>query len=469
MKLKLRPYPEYRDVTLRWLDRVPTHWEVQRAKTILHPVDVRSKTGQEELLTVSSHDGVRRRSEKSVTMFQAASYVGHKLCWPGDLVINSLWAWAKGLGVSPYHGIISTAYGVYRPNRRYASYTDYFHSLLRSEAYDWEFRVRSKGIWISRLQLTDTSFLDMPIVLPPPEEAEHIGRFIRAYDNRVNRLIRAKQRLIKLLNEQKQAIIQRAVTRGLDPHVRLKPSGVEWLGEVPEHWEVAPLKIFADIRISGVDKHLVPGEIEIRLCNYTDVYHQDFIDSSHEFMWATATPKEIDAFELRRGDVIITKDSETWDDIAVPAVVTEDLHGVVCGYHLALIRPSEQVEGEFLLRALQAPIIASQFHVAATGVTRYGLSKHSIKSAVIPLPPLSEQQAIIESVRQQVFASDETADRARREIKFLREYRTRLIADVVTGKLDVRGVEVPDAEGLEELVEADVPAEEDELAMQEAV
>ena len=249
--MTLKPYPEYRDLGLPWLKRIPSHWEVQRAKTVFQPIDARSKTGQEELLTVSSSDGVRRRSEKKVTMFQAASYIGHKLCWPGDLVINSLWAWAKGLGISKHHGIVSTAYGVYRPKQEYASFADYFHPLFRSEVYDWEFRIRSKGIWISRLQLTDSSFLDMPVILPPAEEAEQIGRFIKDYERRVNRLLRAKRRLIALLNEQKQAIIQRAVTRGLDPDVRLKPSGVDWLGEVPEHWEVRRLKSVSHFVTSG--------------------------------------------------------------------------------------------------------------------------------------------------------------------------------------------------------------------------
>lgn len=238
----VKPYLEYKDSSLPLLEQIPIHWNVRRGKNIFKCIDIRSKTGSEELLTVSSKNGVVPRREQKVTMFMASSYVGHKRCWPGDLVINSLWAWAGGLGFSLNHGLISSAYGVYRARSEFVSYWRYFHYLLRSTAYDWEFHVRSKGIWISRLQLTDESFLEIPIILPPDNEADGIVRFLDHADRRINHLIRNKLRLIKLLNEQKQAIIHRAVTRGLDPNVRLKPSNVEWLGDVPEHWDVAALR-----------------------------------------------------------------------------------------------------------------------------------------------------------------------------------------------------------------------------------
>jgi type I restriction enzyme S subunit len=256
------------------------------------------------------------------------------------------------------------------------------------------------------------------------------------------------------------------VTRGLDPNVHLKPSGIDWLGDVPEHWEVSTLKQVTVVRLSGVDKHTVEGERPIRLCNYTDVYNRNFISSDIEFMQASATDAEIGTLMLRAGDVLITKDSEVWDDIAVPALVTENLDGVLCGYHLALIRPVPSLlVGEFVFRALSAPILARQFHVAANGVTRYGLSKHSIKNAVIPVPPVQEQEAICRCIVDHAKPIASSIERAQREIDLIREYRTRLIADVVTGKLDVRGVELPaldetavlddfdESEGITELAE----------------
>ena len=160
-----KPYPSMKDSGVEWLGQVPEHWEVRRGKNIFGCIDVRSETGEEELLTVSSNRGIVPRRSANVTMFKAESYIGHKLCWPNDLVINSLWAWAGGLGVSNYHGIISTAYSVYRPSKSVDP--RFIHELVRSTPFHWELRVRSKGVWTSRLQLTDDSFLCAPFPLPP--------------------------------------------------------------------------------------------------------------------------------------------------------------------------------------------------------------------------------------------------------------------------------------------------------------
>jgi type I restriction enzyme S subunit len=173
----LKPYPEYKESGLPWLGQVPKCWEVKRAKAIFQRIDERSTTGKEELLTVSSARGIVPRKTANVTMFKAESYLGYKLCWPGDLVINSLWAWAGGLGVSRHHGIISSAYGVYRIRPGAPMTPAFVHEVVRSSSFHWELRVRSKGVWISRLQLTDISFLDAPMPIPPPPEQAAIVRF----------------------------------------------------------------------------------------------------------------------------------------------------------------------------------------------------------------------------------------------------------------------------------------------------
>ncbi len=243
----IKPYPAYKDSGVPRLEKLPVTWQVLRGKNVFRIVDIRSKTGDEELLTVSSRDSVIPRSQKNVTMFMAESYVGHKLCWPGDLVINSLWAWMQGLGFSKFHGLISSAYSVYRPKPEHSNSWKYLDYLLRSAAYKWEFHTRSKGVWLSRLQLSDASFLDMPVVIPPQAEAQAIVRFLDHADRRIHRCIRLKRQLIGLLNEQKQGIILQAVTRGIDPCVPMKASGMEWIGNVPDHWEVRRVKQLAKI------------------------------------------------------------------------------------------------------------------------------------------------------------------------------------------------------------------------------
>ena len=280
---ELKPYTEYKDSGLPWLGQVPRHWVVKRAKSIFKRIDERSKTGREELLTVSSARGVVPRRTVNVTMFKAESYLGYKLCWPGDLVINSLWAWAGGLGVSRCHGIVSSAYGVYRAREVASMIPAFVHEVVRSSSFSWELRVRSKGVWISRLQLTDISFLDAPIHIPPPAEQVAIVRFLDWANGWMERAIRAKRKVIGLLNEQKQAIIHLAVTRGLDPSVALKPSGIAWLGDIPQHWEVRRFKMsvgfqegpgimLSDFREAGVPllriSCLAGQEATLNGCNY---------------------------------------------------------------------------------------------------------------------------------------------------------------------------------------------------------
>lgn len=433
-------YPTYRQPKMRWLPAVPEHWNEQRAKTFFREVDERSKTGQEELLSVSHLTGVTPRSQKKVTMFKAASYVGSKLCRPGDIVINTLWAWMAALGASRHVGIVSPAYGVYRPHRADSFNPAYLDYLLRTRAYVAEYIGRSTGIRSSRLRLYPNQFLDIALIQPPRPEQDQIVAYLRAQDAHIARFIKAKRDLIKLLTEQKLRIIDHAVTRGLDASVALKPSGIEWLGEVPEHWEVTLIKHVADVRFSGVDKHSHDNEIPVRLCNYTDVYKNDRITGDMDLMRATATAAEIARLTLKAGDVILTKDSETPDDIGVPAWVPEDLPGVVCAYHLGLLRPEpDRVLGEFLFRAIGSARTAQQFHILATGVTRFALGKHDVKNAVIALPPVEEQKTICRWITEECKPLDDAIARTEDEIKLIREYRDRLIADVVTGQVDVRG------------------------------
>ena len=440
----LKPHPAMKDSGVEWLEQIPVHWELLRGKILFRCIDVRSTTGEEELLTVSSERGVVPRSSATVTMFKAESYVGYKLCWPSDLVINSLWAWARGLGVSQHHGIVSSAYGVYRLRDRYSQYSSYIDRLVRSNPFNFELRIRSKGIWTSRLQLTDEAFLDAPFPIPSVEDQTAIVRFLNHADRRIRRYIRAKQKLIALLEEQKQAIIHQAVTGQIDvrtgePYPAYKPSGVECLGDVPAHWEVRRLRNVVDMRVSNVDKHVKDNEISVRLCNYVDVYKNDYINERMDFMRATATIDEIERFRLEKDDVLITKDSETWDDIGVPALVTEPAADLISGYHLALLRPrSDKLVGAYLLRALQSKGLAYQFHIEAKGVTRYGLSHTGTRSVWLPLPPLTEQTAIVRFLDHTTTEMADAITRAQRGIHLLNDYRTRLIADVVTGKVDVR-------------------------------
>jgi type I restriction enzyme S subunit len=216
-------------------------------------------------------------------------------------------------------------------------------------------------------------------------------------------------------------------------YVRYRPSGVTWLGSVPEHWHVKRLRTAASYWVSNVDKIPDEDEKSVRLCNYTDVYNHEHIRADMDFMEATATSDEIRRFGLRVGDVLITKDSEEWSDIAVPALVVTTASDFVCGYHLAIVRPEPpKLFGPFLLRAFQSSAVNQQFQVAANGVTRYGLSKSAIGQAWLPLPPLPEQRAIADFLDAQTATLASLVAKRQALVERLREKRASLISQVVT-------------------------------------
>lgn len=210
-----------------------------------------------------------------------------------------------------------------------------------------------------------------------------------------------------------------------------------WTQSVPSGWTVKPLRAVSNYVVSNVDKIPIEGEPAVRLCNYSDVYNNEFITPRLDLMACTATEDEIRKFGLAVHDVIITKDSESWDDIGVPALVVETAADLVCGYHLALLRPDATVlSGRFLLRCLQAKVLRLQLELAANGVTRFGLPKSDIGSMRLPVPPLERQLAIADFLDRETARLDGLVAAKRRVLDLLAEKRKAIIATAVTRGLD---------------------------------
>ncbi len=453
MLTHLQPYHTYKPSNVEWLGDVPSHWDVRRGKALLCPVDIRSKTGDEELLTVSARRGVVPRESANVTMFKAESYVGYKLCWPGDLVVNSLWAWAHGLGVSQHHGIVSSAYGVYRPLSKV--HDQFIHLLARSVPFQWELQVRSKGIWVSRLQLTDEAFLGAPFPLPPLPEQAAIVRYLDHADRRIRRYVTAKRKLIALLEEERQAIINRAVTRGLDPTVPLKPSGVEWLGDVPEHWEVTALRNrYSQSLGKMLDTKRITGDHLLPYLRNTDI-QWDHINVE-DLPTMDIPPSQYDRYTVRRDDLLVCEGGE----VGRSALWSEEL--TICGFQKALhrLRPrnAEQDMPRFMYYALRVGAKGYAFSDGHVSTIAH-LTGDKLRAHRFPFPPLAEQTAIVEHLDKAAAEIDAAIARTRRQIDLVQEYRTRLIADVVTGKLDVRkaAAHLPEEGGETEPIEEGGP------------
>lgn len=215
-----------------------------------------------------------------------------------------------------------------------------------------------------------------------------------------------------------------------------KDSGVEWLGDVPAHWETLPLKHICSVFPSNVDKKSYDDQTPVRLCNYTDVYYNEVIVESMPFMLATATGEQIAKFRLRAGDTIITKDSESANDIAIAAYVPADLNDVICGYHLSVVRPREKACGAFIKRFFDSHFARACFEIAANGLTRVGLSQYAIDNVLVPTPPVVEQTAIATFLNHETAKIDELVAEQQNLIALLKEKRQALISHAVTKGLD---------------------------------
>jgi len=409
----MQAYPSYRQPRLRWLPPVPEHWQEQRAKTVFREIDERSQTGQEELLSVSHLTGITPRSQKNVTMFKAESYVGSKLCRPGDIVINTLWAWMAALGVSQYAGIVSPAYGVYRAHKPDVFDMRYLDYLLRTRAYVAEYFGRSTGIQSSRLRLYPDQFLDIALLQPPLEEQNRIVTYLHSQDAKIARFIRIKRELIEKLKEQKLRLIDHAVTGRLD-------------GSEPERWQTKRLKDVAKI-IAGqspesADVVDMPNGLPF-LQGSAEFGNQYPVSKSFCVNAPKMAPKNSWLLSVRA---------------PVGSINLADMKYCI-GRGLAAIYPvrSDEVHNDFLgyyLKNRQSFLMA-----ISTGSIFQAVSSHQIKSLEIRFPSFEIQEKIAYFLNREIAQIEKAITQAEQEITLIREYRERLILDAVTGQIDLRG------------------------------
>ena len=414
----LKPYAEYKESGLPWLGQVPGHWEVKRLKNW---VSINARTLGEgtlqdfefDYLDIGSVTTGRLARRPSQMVFGTAPSRARRVLTPGDTIVSTVRTYLKavytvGSFKSPL--VASTGFAVLTP--RPDATARCLGYVAESEAFTNQ--VTAESVGIAYPAISETKLGNISVTLPPPAEQALIVRFLDWANGRLERAIRAKRKVISLLGEQKQAIIHRAVTRGLDPSVPLKDSGVPWLGEIPKHWEVRRTKTIAHIKTGGRDTaHRVDAGI-------------------YPFFVRSQTVERINSFSFE-GEAVLTA-----GDGAGVAKVFHHFIGRF-DYHQRVYKFSnfERVSGRFFYRWLQSTLRFEALDASA---------KSTVDSLRLPLlqnfptvvPPADEQAAIVEFVERNSLSIERVVSRLEREITLLREYRTRLVADVVTGKLDVR-------------------------------
>ena len=433
----LKPYPEYKDSGLSWLGQVPEHWGIKRGKALFSESQLAVRE-TDEIVTCFRDGQVTLRRNRRTTGFMLALYeAGYQGVRRGQLVIHAMDAFAGAIGISDSDGKCTPEYIVCHP-RSTTILSGYYAAILRFTAHQGLILASCPAVRERAPRFRYPNFGDLQLPVPPLDEQAAIVRFLDHANGRIERAIRAKRKLIALLTEQKQAIIHRAVTRGLDHAVRLKPSGIPWLGDVPEHWEVRRLKLLAHIKTGSRDT----------------VDRLD--DGAYPFYVRSQIVERIDTYSFD-GEAVLTA-----GDGAGVAKVFHYVNGKV-EYHQRVYKFSNfrGITGKYFFHFFKSCLRFEALDASAKS-TVDSLRLPLLQNFPTVLPPYHEQQAITVWVETETANVDVAISRTEREIALLREYRTTLTADVVTGKLDVRDAvtQLP-AEAVEMPAGADDAADDD--------
>ena len=426
---------KYKKTGLDWMPEVPEHWEVLRIKNLFQEMDSRSETGSEELLSVSHYTGVTLKRENLENeddhLTNAESLVGYKLVQQGDLVINIMLAWNGSLGISPYNGITSPAYCVYRIKGD--NNPEYFGYLFTTNLFKAEFRRHSTGIIDSRLRLYSDKFFSIFTVVPPKDEQDEIVQYIKAQEEKINLFIQKKQRFIELLKEQRQRIITHAATKGTNEKVKLKQTGIQGLNEIPEHWEVRRLKNVSKTISKGTTPSTIGSETTeegtIRFLRAENLY-ENKITLTPTFYIDQETDQILFRSRLEANDVLLVIAGAT---LGRTGIVTEEILPANTNQAVCFIRPNN-IYPEFLLLWMQTNFISSEIWLNATQAAQPNLAMGKIATFYILYPPIEEQKQIVSHIKTETATIDTAIAKAEREIELIREYKEAMIAEAVLGK-----------------------------------
>jgi type I restriction enzyme S subunit len=419
----MNKYPEYKDSGFEGIDKIPSHWEIRKTKRLFSEINIRNRDQEffeNQLLSVPEYYGIALRREKIKVddiLNRADSLDEYKKVAIGDLVINIMLAWKKGLGVSSYSGIVSPSYSVFRLLSDGNS--KYFHYLYRIDFYGDYFKRYSKGIIDSRLRMYPEEFFKTETLMPPTnDEQTAIANFLDLKTQQIDDLIERKKLLIDLLKEERTAVINQAVTKGLDPNVTMKNSGIEWLGEIPEHWEVKKIKHIAFLKSGdGIKTEQIKdsGNYKVYGGNGVRGYFSNY---THEGEY-----------------ILIGRQGALCGNIHIAT-------GMFWASEHAVVVDVFNTYNLLWAKGLLESMNLNQYSVSAA---QPGLSVDRVKNLQIPVPPKKEQIAIGNFINYTEDSNLEAIKTIEKETVLLQEYKTSIINEAVTGKIDVRDYQISHA------------------------
>lgn len=470
MIANLKPYANYREVGIPWLGRVPEHWEMRPAFGTFVPNHERNQGMKEKTVLSLSYGRIVIKPPEKLHGLVPESFETYQIVNPGDIVLRTTDLQndhtSLRVGMVRDRGIITSAYLALRVT---AGINPHFGFQFLN-VWDMSKAIYGYGSGL-RQNLDFSHFKRMPVALPPPSEQAAIVRFVDWANVRLERAIRAKRKVIALLNEQKKAIIHRAITRGIDPSVLLKSSGISWLGDIPQHWEVSTVGAASTLVQTG------PFGSQLHSHEYVTsgipVINPSHMAGGRLVPSPTVTIREDKANELSRhmlrsGDLVIARRGE----LGRCALVTAAEDGWICGTGSLLLRcKTSVVIPSFFQLVFSSRGIADMLNLSSVGATMANLNPGIVTRQRLPLPPLDEQVRIVFFVENEARKVEIASSSLKREIELLGEYRARLVTAVVTGQLDVReaAARLPEVAPLDIAKDVTELNDEVEIADDEAV
>ncbi|CAN5500723.1 restriction endonuclease subunit S [soil metagenome] len=433
----MKRYEKYKDSGVEWLGDVPEHWHTQRLG--YHFVERSEKVSDKDFEPLSvTMQGIVPRID---TAAKSDDGENRKKVCAGDFVINSRSDRKGSAGVSPLNGSVSLISIVLEPHD--TVYGGFAHHLLRSVDFQEEFYRYGKGIVADLWSTNYGEMRNIQLAMPSVSEQTAIAAFLNRETAKIDGLVAEQRRLIELLKEKRQAVISHAVTKGLNPNAPMKPSGIEWLGGVPEHWEVKPFKY----SITKITQGWSPQcESEPALDDAWGVLkvgcgNSDAFDPTEQ----KALPPEIPPlreYEIKSGDILVSRGNTL--ELVGSATYVEEVRPklLLCDLLYRFQAVPDRANGRFLVHLLRSPNVRFQIERAATGTSSSmkKIGQGVIREFVITLPPLKEQTEIVAFLKSVYGKLDTLTAEANRAIDLLQERRTALISTAVTGKIDVRGL-----------------------------
>lgn len=436
-KATFQKYPAYKESGVEWLGEIPDNWTLGKLGTLLKPVSIK---GQPDLplLSITRELGVIERNldeDEGNHNFIPDDLSGYKVIRKGQFGMNKMKAWQGSYGISRFTGIVSPAYYIFD----FTSEIDprFFHFAIRSKNYVAFFGRASDGVRIGQWDLSKSRMKEIPFFIPTPSEQTAIANFLDDKTAKIDRAIAQKEQLIALLKERKQIIIQNAVTKGLDPNVKLKDSGVEWIGEIPEDWEVKRLKYMVkmiggyafnsmDFRDSGVQIIKIANTYQNRLAleRQPTFVPNSYLDSHKQWI-------------IEKGDVLMSLTGTMGKTDYGFAIKVSSDEKFLLNQRVARLTPLKGIDADYLVLLLQSDVYLRKLYSLPSGTKQANLSNEDVIGISVPVPPKVEMVQILTFIENHSTKIDQAISLQQTQIEKLKEYKATLIDSAVTGKIKV--------------------------------